>query len=184
LFEFERHCGTDSSIQIVSSLQAKESSESRQRDIYDSHRHRTFSLAYYMTGNEVEAEKILTQTFIRSFQIKAEPCGEDVDRALVGRLREQFPLDGEEPAAVVQPAAKGAPGCGNVRRTDLEEAIQTLPPTERLLFLLRDVEGYTSAAIAKLLEMPEPRVQRSLFSARIRLQQALAAAGAERRAAA
>jgi hypothetical protein len=172
LFEFERHCGTDSSIQIVSSLQAKESSESRQRDIYDSHRHRTFSLAYYMTGNEVEAEKILTQTFIRSFQIKAEPCGEDVDRALVGRLREQFPLDGEEPAAVVQPAAKGAPGCGNVR------------PTERLLFLLRDVEGYTSAAIAKLLEMPEPRVQRSLFSARIRLQQALAAAGAERRAAA
>jgi len=59
-----------------------------------------------------------------------------------------------------------------------------LPATERLLFLLRDVEGYSPAAISQLLRIPESQVQRSLFSARIRLRQALAAAKADRREAA
>ena len=52
--QFERN----SSIRIVASQQVKQGVEARQRDIYDSHRHRTFALAYYMTGNEIEAEDI------------------------------------------------------------------------------------------------------------------------------
>jgi DNA-directed RNA polymerase specialized sigma24 family protein len=42
------------------------------------------------------------------------------------------------------------------------------------LFLLRDVEGYTPAAIARLLDIPEAQVHRACFSARIRLCQVLA----------
>jgi DNA-directed RNA polymerase specialized sigma24 family protein len=49
-----------------------------------------------------------------------------------------------------------------------------LPASERLLFLLRDVEGYSSAMISRLLGIPESQVQRSCFSARIRLGQLLA----------
>jgi RNA polymerase sigma-70 factor (ECF subfamily) len=71
-----------------------------------------------------------------------------------------------------------APGLGfsqrNVRRPDLEAAVGNLPANERLLFLLRDVEGYSSAMIARLLDVPEAQVQRSCFSARIRLRQVLA----------
>jgi RNA polymerase sigma-70 factor (ECF subfamily) len=65
-------------------------------------------------------------------------------------------------------------GQRNIRRTDLEEAIQFLPTNERLVFLLRDVEGYSAASIAKLMEISETQVQRTLFSARIRLRQVLA----------
>ncbi len=52
--------------------------------------------------------------------------------------------------------------------------MRSLPANERLLFLLRDVEGYTPAAIARLLDIPESQVQRACFSARIRLCQVLA----------
>jgi DNA-directed RNA polymerase specialized sigma24 family protein len=51
------------------------------------------------------------------------------------------------------------------------------------LFLLRDVEGYSAALIGRLLDIPEAQVQRSCFSARIRLCQILAAERARTEAA-
>ena len=68
----------------------------QQRDIYESHRHRTFSLAFYMTGNEMEAEEILATTFIRAFQQNEQPDGFAVDSALVNELSQRFPLKEEE----------------------------------------------------------------------------------------
>jgi RNA polymerase sigma-70 factor (ECF subfamily) len=70
----------------------------------------------------------------------------------------------------------------NVRRTDLEEAIRELPPIERLAFLLRDVEGYSPETIARLVEVSQPDVTQTLFSARIRLRSILADMEAERAA--
>ncbi len=166
LFKFEGES------KLVASQAAKQSNEQQQRDVYESHRHRTFSLAFYMTGNEIEAEEILATTFIRAFQQQELPDGFAVDTALVGELNQRFPLDQEEPPAVIRPGMDLSRR--NVLRPDLEAAIRTLPPSERLLFLLRDVEGYNSALIGRLLNMPEPQVQRACFSARIRLCQILA----------
>lgn len=157
--------------------------EARQRDIYDSHRHRAFALAYYMTGNEVEAEQILTSTFVRAFRGAQEPEGRDVDAALLEELRQRSHLHPETPSAGELPAGSGESPAEladrNVKRTDLEEAMRGLPPVERLLFLLRDVEGYTPAAIAELLKMEEPEVKRGLFTARLRLRRILAEAQAD-----
>jgi DNA-directed RNA polymerase specialized sigma24 family protein len=61
--------------------------------------------------------------------------------------------------------------------------VRSLPANERLLFLLRDVEGYSAALIGRLLDIPEAQVQRSCFSARIRLCQILAAERARTEAA-
>lgn len=164
---------------IVALRQAKQCVEACQRDVYESHRHRTFALAYYMTGSEIEAEQILTGTFIRAFRAIEEPSGTDVDAALMQELRPHLREDASEPAAPL-PADMADPAASldnrNVKRTDLEEAIQYLPATERLLFLLRDVEGYAPAAIAALLEMTEQQVNRTLFSARLRLRRVLAEA--------
>jgi RNA polymerase sigma-70 factor, ECF subfamily len=90
----------------------------------------------------------------------------------VHQLSEKFALHQEEAPAVL------AAGLGlshrNVHRPVLEAAVSNLPANERLLFLLRDVEGYSPAMISRLLDIPESQVQRSTFSARIRLRQALA----------
>jgi RNA polymerase sigma-70 factor, ECF subfamily len=169
LFKFERELSAES----VLSQAAKQSCEQEQRDVYESHRHRTFSLAFYMTGNEIEAEEILTTTFVRAFQQSEKPDGFVVDSALITELNSRFPLQNEEPSPAV--TAGGALGNRNVRRADLEAAVRNLPANERLVFLLRDVEGYTSAAIARLLDIPEAKVQRTCFAARIRLAQILAA---------
>jgi RNA polymerase sigma-70 factor (ECF subfamily) len=169
LFNFEREFSSESTLV---SRAARQSCEQQQRDVYESHRHRAFSLAFYMTGNEIEAEEILTTTFVRAFQQSEQPDAFVVDSALVGELGRRFPLRREEPSAVV------TPGIGlshrNVLRPDLESAVRNLPPNERLLFLLRDVEGYSPANIARLLDISEAQVKRACFSARIRLCQVLA----------
>ncbi len=125
-----------------------------------------------MTGNEVEAETILANTFIRAFGQNPQPDAFIVDSALVQELSERFALKAEQPPALV--SEQTAMGSRNIRRSDLEIAVQNLPASERFLFLLRDVEGYTPENIAKLLQIPQAQVQRSLFSARLRLCKALA----------
>jgi DNA-directed RNA polymerase specialized sigma24 family protein len=169
LFNFERELSPDSTLV---SRAAKESCEQQQRDVYESHRHRTFSLAFYMTGNEIEAEEILTNTFVQAFQQCEQPDAFAIDSALLSQLDQRYPLRKEVPSAVPSPGHGLSPR--NVRRPDLESAIRDLPPNERLLFLLRDVEGYSTASIAKLLDLSEKHVQRGCFSARIRLSQLLA----------
>jgi RNA polymerase sigma-70 factor, ECF subfamily len=169
----------NASPRIVAIRQAKQSLESRQLDIYESHRHRAFALAYYMTGNELEAERILTGTFTRAFLADPEPDGQAVDSALLHELRQRTHLRLDSPVPPhyrpCNPADSAASlGGRNVKRTDLEEALWSLPPVERFLFLLRDVEGYTATAIAQLLHMPEPQVQRGLLAARLRLRRILA----------
>jgi RNA polymerase sigma-70 factor (ECF subfamily) len=169
LFNFEREFAAESN--LVVSQAAKQSCEQQQRDVYESHRHRIFSLAFYMTANELEAEEILASTFVRVFQQHERPDGFAVDSALMHQLSEKFALRQEETPAV--PAAGLGLSHRNVHRSVLEAAVSNLPANERLLFLLRDVEGYAPAMISRLLDIPEAQVQRSLFSARIRLRQAL-----------
>jgi RNA polymerase sigma-70 factor (ECF subfamily) len=153
--------------------------EQAQRDIYDSHRHRVFSLAFHMTGDELEAERLLTDSFVRAFQTDPKPDSCVIDNALIQGLRERFSLAAVAPASI---AAAPRISDRNVRRTDLEEAIQELPPVERLAFLLRDVEGYSTDAIAQLINVPTAEVARTLFSARIRLRSILADIETERAA--
>jgi RNA polymerase sigma-70 factor, ECF subfamily len=181
-FSSDREFGREASPKIVAMRQARQCVEARQRDIYDSHRHRTFALAYYMTGNEVEAEEILSKTFVRAFRAAEEPDGQEVDSALLDelRLRSYLQLDvsGQFSEASIPPSSTELAG-RNVKRTDLEEAIRDLPAAERFVFLLRDVEGYTPSSIAQLLDMPEEQVQHGLFAARLRLRQILAEAQAD-----
>jgi RNA polymerase sigma factor (sigma-70 family) len=142
-----------------------------QRDVFESQRHHIFSVAYYMTGDEREAETILGSTFIHAFQLHKKPSAAELDTALIAEHHQRLSLDQTPPAQ----AENTSLGTRNVRRTDLEEAIQDLPARERLCFLLHDVEGYNPARIAGLLETTESEVKRTLLSARIRMRNVLAA---------
>jgi RNA polymerase sigma-70 factor, ECF subfamily len=174
LFDSERII-PGKTVEVTVTRRQAQRAEDRRRDIYDSHRHRTFGIAYYMTGNEVEAENILTSTFVRAFSVAEEPGGPDVDAALISELGERFPLKAQTAPVAQEYVAAGDPDLSqrNIRRTDLEEALATLPAAERLLFLLHDVEGYKPAAIAPLMNISESQVNRSLISARILMRRAL-----------
>lgn len=166
LFELDKRFA-----RITARQMAPRSVEERQRDVYDSHRHRVFSVSFYMTGSEVEAEEILQDTFVQAFGAAEEPDHNIVDAALVEQIGERVDLAGEElplPAMGILPAGQ------NILRTDLEEAIRCLPAMERLVFLLMDVEGYAEERVAELLQKTPAEVRRAAILARMRLRAELA----------
>ena len=122
---------------IVAAQAQELSAEQKQRDIFETHRHRVFSVGYYMTANELEAESILTRTFTEAFAETAEPDSGNIDRSLLEELEKRFQLS---PVASACPEANASLSRGHVRKTDMEEAVAELPPRERLTFLLHDVE--------------------------------------------
>lgn len=168
LFEFEKH-----NSKITARAMAQQSLEERQRDIYDSHRHRVFSVSYYMTGSELEAEQILHGAFVGAFQAAPEPDCALIDTALVDQLKTRAVLN--EADGLPLPEVGYLPERHNILRTELEEAIRYLPSQERLVFLLMDVEGYSSKRVAELLQLSPAQVLRSALAARLRLRAELAA---------
>jgi RNA polymerase sigma factor (sigma-70 family) len=167
LFELDRHLA-----KMTARAMAPQSLEERQRDIYDSHRHRVFSVSYYMTGSELAAEEILRGAFVCAFQQVDEPDHAIIDTALLQQLRDQQVLEQDEP--LPPPTAGYLPPRNNILRTELEEAIRCLPSTERIVFLLMDVEGYPAAHVAELLQMSNSTVLRTALTARMRLRAELA----------
>ena len=148
--------------------------EDRQRDVYDSHRHRVFSVSFYMTGSELEAEDILHDTFVRAFHTADEPDQKIVDGALIEQLAERVTLVDE---CLPVPSTGDLPCGRNILRTDLEEALRCLPALERLAFLLMDVEGYPSSRVAELLKRTNSEIFRTAIAARLRLRAELALMG-------
>ncbi len=171
MFDLEKELSPGRSARIVEQQSQQRSLEQRQRDVYETHRHRTFAVAFYMTGNEIEAEEVLTDTFARAFEKHEEPDARGVDTAMVDELRQRLPID--EIVAPVESVSSPGLGGRNVKRTELEEALKQLPPNERIVFLLRDVEGYPAEKVAELLEVPRQQVERTLLCARIRLRNVL-----------
>jgi RNA polymerase sigma-70 factor (ECF subfamily) len=173
LLEFEKSVLGNQEPQAVARQQAERNIDQIRRDVYDSHRHRAYSLAYYMTGNEVTAEGLLARCFTRAFAGKVEPDGGDVDLALLAELREDGLLAEIAPRGLPPVQLDGTAG-GNLLRTDLEEALRELPAAERLIFLLGDVEGYSAGRIAALTGRTEAEIAQGLMGARLRLRAAVA----------
>jgi len=64
---------------------------------------------------------------------------------------------------------------GNVKRIHLERAVVQLPATEKLIFLMHDVEGYEHDRISRLLGISEEESRYGLHQARIRIRNLIAA---------
>ena len=145
-------------------------SERHREDIYEGNRHRIFSLAFYMTDSEPQAESVMEQTFLRAFRAYKKPTAEQLDRSLVSELREESPIGqlsmNEEPAA--QASVRG-----NTKRVDMERAVVQLPATERMIFLMHDVEAYDHTRIARTLGISEEESKKALFQARLGIRRLL-----------
>ena len=144
------------------------------REIYEQNRHRIYSLAFLMTDNELVAEELMTQAFCQAFGASDQPAPEDIDRALISELREYTFSDLRTPTLCCSPCNLVLSVRRNVLRVDLERAVVQLPDTEKLMFLLHDVEGYDHSRIARLLGVPESESRRGVHQARLRMRELLA----------
>jgi RNA polymerase sigma-70 factor (ECF subfamily) len=151
---------------------AQQSSVDHYRDVFEGNRHRVYSLSFYMTDNELTAEEVMTNTFCRAFAASHKPDAETIDRALVTELRELTPIGNL--TVQCKPATQVSQVRRNTRRADLERAVVQLPATERMIFLMHDVENYDHARIARTLGISEVESKAGLFQARLKLRELLA----------
>jgi RNA polymerase sigma-70 factor, ECF subfamily len=142
------------------------------RSIYETHRHRIYSLAFYATDNEMTAEEICGRVFCRAFAGKREATAEIIDKELVTVLRESSPI-GNLTLDNQQVCEERATVRENVKRVALERAVVSLPLTERLVFLLHDVEGYSHERTAQTLGMAREESVFGLHQARIAIRQTI-----------
>ena len=141
-------------------------------EIYERNRHRVYSLAFWMTDHELAAEEVLTDTFCRAFVRHAAPTAEDIDYALIGVLRQYMSLG--QLSLNCAPADKVLSVRHNTLRVDLERAVIELPNTEKMIFLMHDVDRYDHARIARLLGISEVDSMTGLHQARLRMRELLA----------
>ena len=148
---------------------AVESQSADYSKIYDENCHRIYSLSFWMTDNELAAEQLSTAIFLRAFSSSAEPRTEHIDRALINELRELMPVGTLTLNRSVSREDKSV--YGNIKRVHLERAVVNTPATERLIFLLHDVDGYEHEKIARLLGISEDESRFGLHQARIYIRE-------------
>jgi RNA polymerase sigma-70 factor (ECF subfamily) len=151
--------------------EALSSVASQRREAYERNRARVYAVAFYMTGNELAAEDLMAGVFRSAFAHSASPDVEEVDEALVRELRKLFAL----PAFTLGCTPSNQPRSvrRNILRIDLERVVMQLPATEKLIFLMHDVERYEHDQIARLLGITARESCFGLHQARLRLRELL-----------
>jgi RNA polymerase sigma-70 factor (ECF subfamily) len=147
---------------------AAEKHKAAYREIYKQHCHRIYSLAFYMTDNELVAEQLAANTFLRAFSGVVRPGQKQIDQAFLAEVREMMPI-----GVLALNAALTAAGSvrGRLKRDLLGRAVVQLPPTERLIFLLHAVDGYSHEKISHLLGVSEQESRFGLHQARLHVRE-------------
>jgi RNA polymerase sigma-70 factor (ECF subfamily) len=140
--------------------------------VYDRNSHKVYAIAFWMTGNELAAEDLMAESFRSAFSESVVQTDDDIDRALVQQLRKAFQL----PVFTLncQPCNQVKNVRQNTLRVDLERAVIDLPATEKLIFIMHDVDRYDHDRIARLLGITERESRLGLHQARLRVRELLA----------
>ena len=150
--------------------------------VYQANVARVFSLCVRMVGDRTEAEELTQDVFVRAWEKLSQYRGESAlstwlhrlavnvvlnHRKSAGRRRQR---ETDDPEQVERGVARGAhPGL----RLDLEQAIASLPPGARRVFVLHDVEGFKHEEIAGQLGITTGGSKAQLHRARMLLRGAL-----------
>lgn len=151
--------------------------------LYRRHVGRVHALCRRMAADIPHAEELTQSVFVKLWEklslFRSESAfGTWLHRLTVNtvltdfrtaRRREARVFGTDDPAALETPAASPKAGL----RLDLEQAIASLPPRARVVFVLHDVEGYTHEEIAALLELQTGTTKAQLHRARQLLQEVL-----------
>lgn len=161
----------------------------RQRDVaafeqlYRRHVPRVYAVCLRLTADGRRAEELAQTAFIQLWQKLPQFRGESAFTSWLHRLavntvlmefrsarrRADRVVGVADPAGVETPPPAPTPGI----RVDLEQAIATLPPQARMIFVLHAVEGYTHDEIAGLMDIEAGTSKSQLHRARQLLQEAL-----------
>lgn len=125
-----------------------------------------------MTDHELAAEELAAHTFLRAFSSMNAPTVEQIDHAFIREVRELTAIGSLTLNCTTSPDLPSVRG--NVKRVHLERAVVQIPATEKLIFLLHDVEGYAHERIGKLVGLTTDESKFGLHQARLRIRELVA----------
>jgi RNA polymerase sigma-70 factor (ECF subfamily) len=142
-------------------------------ELFEKHRAALSAAAYRMLGNRADADDVLQEAWLRWSRVDhrsvADPGAylfrlvtrQAIDELRKIRARREVPAGGDRPSEpAVEPRPVDAVAAG------LLVVLETLAPTERAVFLLHDVFGFSHAEIAVIVGRTERAVQQMAYRAR------------------
>ena len=158
-------------------------------DLVERKRERVVRTAFQITGDWEDAKDVAQGVFLRLFKVlsRFDP-GRKFDtwiyritvNAAIDVLRERGPKGMIQPLPDVSTLAVADPSPGAERALDLAELqaaflrlASLLPPKQRAVFVLREIEGRPTDEIARVLDITESTVRNHLLQARRSLRAGL-----------
>ncbi len=179
-------------------MQALKSGDQRAfAELVERHSSTVYNLALRMMGNPQEAEEVLQETFISAFRSldrfegrsqlgtwlyriaynaslmrlrKRQIPTSSIDEPMVGEEGEELPRQLIDWSSLPDDIA-----LNNELHHVLNRAVEGLSPTLRSVFVLRDIEGLSTAEVAEALNLTETNVKVRLHRARLALREQLTA---------
>lgn len=132
-------------------------------ELVNAHWNRIYQLAMWMTGDEQQAQVLTAQTFTGQFArygLYRGPLGDEfaIERSFIHELRQVTAI------GVVTIVLEIAEHPGRVPLFEpraWSRMAFRLPPTERLVFVLRYIHEHDAAYVAELLKMPLEEVKKA-----------------------
>ncbi len=149
-----------------------------------------YSLAYQMLGNHLDADEVVQESFVRVFNRRRGLGNVANFTSFLIRIATNYSIDllrKRKIHAEVTDDPASLPGdiqihlAGKVRTPgdvyqdkvimqEIKSALEKLPPRQKITTILHDIEGYSKAEIANILECPEATVRSNLHIARGKLK--------------
>ncbi|MFI9816820.1 RNA polymerase sigma-70 factor [Saccharothrix variisporea] len=152
-------------------------------DPYDEHRRLLFSTAYRMLGSVADAEDVLQDTWLAWHSANRAEVRHPkaylvrtVTNLALNRLtsaratRETYVGPWLPEPLLTTPDAGAETEVADTVNTAMMVVLETLSPVERVVFLLREVFGYSHGEVADILDRPEPTVRQIAHRAREHVQ--------------
>jgi RNA polymerase sigma-70 factor (ECF subfamily) len=163
------------------------------RGLVERFQNRIYAHIYGMIRNREEARDLTQETFVKAFRNLGGFRGESSFTTWLYRIASNVTIDhirkhsrvrvgGYDDEVAIKEEGDGRWEPDHLRRSpgrDLErqrmyqrvmDAMQALPPDQRQVVLLREIEGFSYKEIAEAMGIPEGTVMSRLFYARKRLQ--------------
>jgi RNA polymerase sigma-70 factor (ECF subfamily) len=151
----------------------------RAGSVFEEHRRYLFAIAYRMLGSVTDAEDMVQETFVRWH--KAQPLELRSPRAWLTTVTTRLCINHLKSARVQREEYVGPwlpePVVGDSASPDLDDSLsmaflvvlENLTPTERAVFLLRDVFDYEFADISRIVRKTPANCRQILARARQRV---------------
>jgi len=156
------------------------------------YRKKIYSVAFRMLGNHLDADEVTQETFVRLYEKRADLKSIKYFSSFILRIATNYSIDlirrrkknfisVDElvflPEVQVELAERITSPDRGLESMEIgaaiREAIDELPPKQKLALVLHDVEGFTKQEIAQSLGCPQATVRSNLHIARSKLKKIL-----------